>query len=118
LLERVEASELAPMKTRPGHLQIRLPEFVAPFPSEWAIDLNWYSKGNRPGSTREHSPHQSLVISSALAGLNQENTVTRNRILRNGYRAIRNHEARYGVPGSSRIRAFGINAMGQLEKLA
>lgn len=117
MLECAETGELDSMKTRPGHLQIRLPEFVAPFPSEWAIELNWHSKGNRPGSTREHSPHQSLVISAALAGLNQENTVTRNRILRNGYRAIRNHEARYGVPGSSRVRACSINAMGQLEKL-
>jgi hypothetical protein len=105
------------MKTRPGHLQIRLPEFVAPLPNELAIELNWYSKGNRPGSTRGHSPHMSLVISSALAGLARESTATRNRILRTGLRAIRCDESRRGVPGSSRVRAFRINSMGQLEKL-
>lgn len=105
------------MKTRPGHLQIRLPEFVTPLPSEWAIELNWYSKGNRPGSSLGHSPHMSLVISSALAGLSRETQSTRNRILRNGLRSIRNDESRRGVPGSSRVRAFSINALGQLEKL-
>jgi hypothetical protein len=105
------------MKTRPGHLQIRLPEFVAQLPNEWAIELNWYSKGNRPGSTRGHSPHQSLVISALLAGVKQEAPSTRARIFRNGLESIRYEEWARSVPGSSRVRAFAINAMGQLEKL-
>lgn len=106
------------MKTRPGHVQLRLPEFIAPLPSDWAIELNWYSKGNRPGIACGHSPHMSLVVSSALAGLSRESTSTRNRILRNGERFIRNEEVRRKVPGSSRMRAFRINSTGQLEKIA
>lgn len=106
------------MKTRPGHVQLRLPEFIAPLPGEWAVELNWYSKGNRPGSTCMHTPHMSLVISSALAGLSRESTSTRNRILRNGQRFIRNEETRLNVPGSSRMRAFKINATGVLEKIS
>lgn len=106
------------MKTRPGHVQLRLPEFIAPLPNEWAIELNWYSKGNRPGSMRGHTPHMSLVMSSAIAGLLREPTSTRNRILRNGQRFIRNEEARLNVPGASRMRAFRINATGELEKIS
>ena len=105
------------MKTRPGHLQIRLPEFVAPSLGEWAFELNWYSKGNRPGSNSGHSLHMSLVVSAAIAGLSRESTFNRNRILRNGQRFIHNEEVRRNVPGSSRVRAFGINAAGRLEKL-
>lgn len=105
------------MKTRPGHLQIRLPEFVAPSLGEWAFELNWYSKGNRPGSTIGHSLHMSLVMSAAIAGLSRESKFNRTRILRNGRQFIASEEVRRNVPGSSRVRAFSINAQGQLEKL-
>lgn len=104
------------MKTRVGHLQIRLPECVEPFPYSWAIELNWYSKGNRPGRTEGHAPHLSIVIASAMAGLSRESTATRNRILRNGARFIREEEVRLAVPGAARMRVFRIK-LGRLERI-
>jgi hypothetical protein len=59
----------------------------------------------------------SFAVSSALAGLAQESRAVRNRIMRNGQRFILNEESRRNVHGSSRMRVFSINALGQLEKL-
>jgi hypothetical protein len=94
------------VQSRPGRYHLKLPSFLAAYPTDWAVEYNWLCPQNKPDKPGLHHPHTSFVMAAMTAKVAAMSQADRHAFLIDGARMVLAGEDKHDVPGRERVRLY------------